>query len=104
MASTAERQKIDHFCPTFHHFCNKVCKIGKESKISKKHKTYHKKKKKSTNQATEGDIAAKGQKTSNEPRNKEQEHKRQSGKQQGEGRNKGNRNKSKTEPEQENKA
>ena len=63
-----------------------------------------KKKKKSTNQATEGDIAAKGQKTSNEPRNKEQEHKRQSGKQQGEGRNKGNRNKSKTEPEQENKA
>lgn len=70
----------------------------------RKNNNNRKKKKKSNNQATEGNIAAKGQKTSNEPRNKEQEHKRQPGKQQGEGRNKGNRNKSKTEPEQENKA
>jgi hypothetical protein len=70
----------------------------------RKNNNNRKKKKKSNNQATEGNIAAKGQKTSNEPRNKEQEHKRQPGKQQGEGRNKGNRNKSKTEPEQENQA
>ena len=62
-----------------------------------------KKKKKSNNHVAEGNIATKGPKMSNEPRNKEQENKRQPGKPQGEARNKGNRNKSKAEPEQENK-
>ncbi len=70
----------------------------------RKNTNNRKKKKKANNQATEGNIAVKAQKTSNEPRNKEQESKRQAGKQQGEGRNRGNRNRSKTEPEQENKA
>ena len=63
-----------------------------------------KKKKKANNNPSETNIATKGQKTPNEPHNKEQENKQQAPKAQGAPRHKGNRNKSKTEQEQVNKA
>ena len=63
-----------------------------------------KKKKKANNNPSETNIATKGQKTLNEPHNKEQENKQQAPKAQGAPRHKGNRNKSKTEQEQVNKA